>query len=110
MAIYEELEIDQGSTFRYQVDLTTSQGSAYDLGGFTLTSSIKKNYKSTTSAGSFALSSPSAGRILMEMDDSDASNIAAGRYVFDVYIEAPSGERYRVIEGMVTVTPSVTQQ
>lgn len=109
MAIYQELEIDQGSTFRYQIDLTTSQGSAYDLDGFTITSQIRKNYKSSTISGSFTATTPQAGRIILTMDDSDSSNLLAGRYVYDVYIESGSGDRYRVVEGMVTVTPSVTQ-
>ena len=109
MALYEELEIDQGSTFRYQVDLTTSSGDPYDLNGFTITSQIRKTYKSTVVVGTFTPTNPALGRIILTLTDEETAAIAAGRYVYDVFIQGPGGQRYRVLEGMITVTPSVTQ-
>ena len=109
MALYEELEVDQGSTFRYIVDLTTSVGNPYPLDGFTITSQIRKTYRSATVAGTFSTSVPESGRILLSLTDEQTAAIAAGRYVYDVFIEGGDGQRYRVLEGIVTVTPSVTQ-
>lgn len=109
MALYEELEIDQGSTFRYQVDLKTPTGSPYDLSTVTITSQIRKTYRSPSVAGTFTTETPAAGRILLSMTDEQTADMAAGRYVYDVYIEDSTGQRYRVIEGMVTVTPAATR-
>lgn len=111
MALYEELEMDQGSTFRYQVDLKTSSGNPYNLEGVTITSQIRKTYRSASIAGTFTtgVTDPAAGVFTLSMTDEQTSAIAAGRYVFDVYIEDIGGTRYRVLEGMVTVTPGVTQ-
>ena len=45
MAIYEELIVDQGSTFKYQLNLTDpNSGAAYNLAGFTVNAYMKKNY------------------------------------------------------------------
>lgn len=109
MAQYEELEIDQGSTFRYQVDLKTTSRVPYNLTGVTITSQIRKTYRSPSVAGTFTTENPSAGRILLSMTDEETAAITAGRYVYDVYIEDSDGQRYRVLEGMVTATPAVTR-
>lgn len=110
MAQYEELDIDQGSTFRYLVEIQTSAGSAYVFDGVTITGDIKKTYKSLTTAASFTCTSPQDGQILLFLTDEQTGAITAGRYVYDIYINPTSGTRYRVLEGILNVTPSVTQQ
>ena len=45
----------------------------------------------------------------MEMSDETTANIRAGRYVYDVEIEYPTGSVERIFEGIVTVSPNVTR-
>ena len=114
MAIYQELEIDQGSTFRYQIDLTlNSTQTPYDLTGYTMKSEIRKNHKSLTVAAAFTCAfqagNPVLGKILLSLTDEQTAAITPGRYLFDVLITASTGETYRAVEGLVEITPSVTQ-
>jgi len=109
MALYEDIEIEQGSTFRYLVTLTSNNGLAYDLAGHTFAAQVKKNYASSSVSATFtAETTTNAGQIRLSLTDEQTALIKAGRYVFDVLIQNDAGEKYRVIEGIVTVSPSVT--
>lgn len=110
MAVYEELIVDQGSTFKYQLNLTNpTTGDAYNLAGFTVNAYMKKNYKSVSPAGIFGTELDGVpGRINLSLTDEQTSAIKAGRYFFDVIIESPTGEVFRIVEGIVDVTPAIT--
>ena len=109
MAIYEDLEIEQGSSFAYIVSVKDPNGAAYGLGSHTLAAQMKKTYTSSSVTASFTAATTSvAGEIKISLTDEQTAAIKAGRYVNDVLIETPSNEKHRVIEGMITVTPGVT--
>lgn len=109
MAIYEDIEIQQGSSFRYNITLTATSGEAYDLSGHNIGAQIKKNYASSTVSATFTGTTTSnVGEIQLSLTDEQTASLKAGRYVFDVLIENPATEKYRVVEGIVTVSPSVT--
>ena len=46
--------------------------------------------------------------IIMSLPSANTSNIAAGRYVYDVVIKDTSNTITRVLEGIVNVMPRVT--
>jgi hypothetical protein len=114
MAVYEELQIDQGSTFRYEITITNDLDDApSDLTGFTIKSEIRKSYKSLAISGTFTTafrsSNPLLGRIILSMTDEETAAIKSGRYLYDVIITSADGATYRIIEGIADVTPMVTQ-
>lgn len=109
MAIYEEFEIEQGATFRYKLNLKEDDESPYNIADFTIAGQIRRNYKSSTVAATFTAVSLNPGEILLTLTDEQTAALTEKRYVFDVLIESPIGERFRVIEGIVTVSPAVTQ-
>jgi hypothetical protein len=43
------------------------------------------------------------------MDANTTANLTSGRYLFDLLITSPASVKTRVIEGIVTVLPSVTR-
>lgn len=110
MAVYEELTIDQGATFRYQVELKdTSDESPFDLTGYTATSHMKKNHKSSTITADFLTSVDTTGGIItISLTDEQTAVLKPGRYVFDIVLESPLGRVNRVTEGIVDITPMVT--
>ena len=55
------------------------------------------------------ISDAAAGQITMAMDSATTANVTPGRYVYDVLITSGSGVKTRIIEGIVTVLPSVTR-
>lgn len=111
MALIRNLDIDQGSTFSSAVSLTDNQNAAFDLTGFTATAQMRKAYGSASVASTFLCSipSPTNGQVIIRLSDEETAAIKAGRYVYDVVVESSTGEKYRAIEGMVTVHASVTR-
>jgi len=109
MAIYEDFLMEQGASFKYNVTIETPAGGAYDLSGHTLSAKMKKTYGSATTTETFTASTTSLpGEIQLVLTDEQTSSIKAGRYVFDIVMETPSTDKYRVVEGQITVSPGVT--
>lgn len=109
MAQYEELYIDQGSTFQYTITLANPLGGGFDLTSYETRAQLKRSYKSLT-AVDFVVSYPdrTAGAFQLNLTDEATKALKSGQYVFDVVIENTGGEIYRVIEGIAFVDPGVT--
>jgi len=50
-----------------------------------------------------------AGTILVEVDDETTSEIDDAHYVYDLELESPGGEVYRLLQGKFVVSPEVTR-
>ena len=110
MASVSNLYIDQGSDFSFTVDMTNSDGTAMDLSGYTATAHIRKAYTSTSTAAVFSTSvSEVSGQITLLLTGTQTSALDFGRYVYDCVIISSSGDKTRVLEGQVIVTPGVTR-
>lgn len=110
MATVSNLYIDQGSDFNSVVSLTNQDGSPLNLSGFTVKSQFRKSYQSS-SATTFDVAVHSAleGEIRISLPASASTDLNAGRYLYDVEITSPGGQRKRVLEGIVVITPEITR-
>jgi len=113
MAAIANLRIDQGATFTSDVTVTDSSGDAFDLTGYTASAKMAKGYASTrtrTSITTTINSDPTTGIIQLSLTADQTNTLdAPARYVYDVEITLTSDSTItRVIEGIITVSPSVT--
>jgi hypothetical protein len=112
MAATANLRIDQGGTFSSDVTVTDATGAVFDLTGYTAAAKLAKGYSSTQTRTSFttAISTPSTGVITLSLTATQTDALEApARYVYDVEITRSSDNTVtRVIEGIITVHPSVT--
>jgi len=109
MAIYSNLTIDQGSTFKANIDVTDSDGNALNLAGYTVAGQLRKNFNSSTAVDFTAsVTNATDGTIQISLSATQTNSLKAGRYVYDVEITTGS-EITRVIEGQIEVTPGVTR-
>jgi hypothetical protein len=110
LAAYSELTLEQGATFSTTVNVEDTQGTAINLTGYSASSQIRKSYYST-SANSFTatITSNANGEITLSMTAANTANLNAGRYLYDLLITAPNTTKTRVVEGIITVLPSVTR-
>lgn len=110
MATVSNLYIDQGSDFSAIVTLKNQDGSVINLTGYALAAQFRKSYQSS-SATNFIVSAydATAGKIRLQLSASSSSAVAAGRYLYDVEITSPTGERKRALEGIVVITPEITR-
>lgn len=113
MAAIANLIIDQGASFSTDVTVKDNSGNAFDLTGYTASAKMAKGYASTRTRTILTTSinaDPTTGIITLSLSADQTNNLdAPARYVYDVEILRTSDSTVtRVIEGLITVSPSVT--
>jgi len=110
-AAYQELFLEQGSTFTTNITLDDIDGVPFDLTNVTAKSQVRKSYYSANTTAEFVvtINTPTSGVILLTLSAPTTANIAAGRYVYDVAIKDTANTVTRVLEGIVNVIPQVTK-
>ena len=116
MAQYEEITIDQGADASIEMHLTNTDGSAKDLTNHTLSAKLKKNYNSSdsdTTSFTTTVSNATGGIATMSLTNTQTDALKAGRYVYDVELSFQDSDGdsiiERILEGKITITPSVTR-
>lgn len=107
MAIKSNIYIDQGASYTIDVDIINANGSIIELTGYTANAQIRKYYTSSN-AISFS-TNVGSGIVTLSLTANQTSNIVSGRYVYDLIVTSPMGTKTRIVEGIVTVNPSVTR-
>lgn len=111
MAVVSNLYVDQGSDYTSIVTVISASGAPLDLTDFVAKSQMRKSY-SSSQVFTFTTEIYDAltGRIKIYLNAEQSAAIPAGRWLYDVEItQASSGVKKRVVEGVVTVTPQITQ-
>ena len=110
MATTANIFIDQGSDYSNIITVTAANGQPLNLTNYTVKSQIRKSYSSTI-AYNFAASIYSAdtGKVRLQLSSEASESIPPGRYLYDVEVSSSIGVKKRVVEGIVTVTPQITQ-
>lgn len=110
MATITNLYIDAGADYSIIVTANQGNGDPLNLTGYTVRSQIRKSYASSVAydftATVFATTS---GKIRLSLTNAQTSAIKPGRYLYDVEITSSAGEKRRVLEGIIIVTPEITQ-
>ena len=106
-----DLVIDQGSGFA--IDLTiTEAGSAKNLTGYSGRAQLRSTHAASSTISSFSVTIVNAGtgELKVEMSAATSTNLAAGRYVYDLEIHTANDATVkRLIQGSVTINPEVTR-
>lgn len=110
MAVTSNLFVDAGSDYSNIITVRSSGGAPLNLTGYTVKSQMRKSYNSSV-AYDFTASvyNAPAGQIRLTLTAAQSEQIPPGRWLFDVEITHTSGARRRVVEGIVTITPQITQ-
>lgn len=110
MATEINLYIDQGTDFYKEFIAVDGEGRYLPLEGYEIRSQMRKYYGSsfgyTFTPG---IADTDNGVLYISMGHLETRDIPAGRYLYDVEITSPMGERYRVAEGIVLITPEITK-
>lgn len=110
MASISNLFVDQGAEYSNIITVAATSGSPLDLTNYTVKSQMRKSYTSSTYYN-FTASIYDAvnGKVRLQLTSTQSSAITPGRYLYDVEITSQNGNKTRVIEGIVTVTPEITK-
>jgi len=113
MAATANLRIDQGATFSTDITVAGNDGNAFDLTGYTASAKLAQGYASDRTRTTFTTTiaaDATTGVITLKLTADQTNALEApARYVYDVEIlKASDSTITRVIEGIITVSPSVT--
>lgn len=110
MATISNLYVDAGADYSNIITVTATNGQPLDLTGYTVRSQLRKSFQSST-AYAFTASVFNAvnGQIRLQLTAVQSEAIPAGRWLYDVEITSSVGVKTRVVEGIVTVSPQITQ-
>jgi hypothetical protein len=103
--------IDQGADFSTTVTINDSAGSPLNLTAHTASAQLRKTYTSSIHVNFTSTfdSDRTTGKITIAMNNTLTSSLSPGIYVYDLIITDGVSVITRVVEGSVTVSPSVTK-
>lgn len=108
MAAKANIVVDQGTTFTTYLALTDDYGNAINLTGYTANGAIRKWYTSNNYVSfTTSISSPNTGYIYISLSANQTAAMWEGRYVYDIKTTDSFGNKTRVVEGILTITPQV---
>lgn len=92
------------------MNVVDSAGAAVNLFGYSASSQMRKSYYATSfTIITSTITGNANGEITLSMTSANTANLTPGRQVFDLLITSPASIKTRVIEGIVVVSPGVTQ-
>ena len=110
MATVSNLFVDAGASYSNIISVAATNGQALNLTGYSVASQMRKSYQSSTAYNFTATVYDAAtGKVRLQLNSEQSGAIPAGRWLYDVEITSPSGTKTRVVEGIVTVNPQITQ-
>ena len=114
MALAQNIEIDQASDYSQTFIAKDDAGAIIDLTTVpsTLTAQVRKSFASSTATDFVATVTPAVttGEFTLALTIAKTTALDRGRHVYDVVQEITgSGFKTRIMEGVATVSPSVTR-
>jgi hypothetical protein len=111
MAQFIELNLDQGTDFDFDMELTNDDGTRKNIEGYEFSSSIRKSYYSTNVTANLTPTIVDAenGIITFSLSADATANVKPGRYLFDIKQVDSSNLTSRIVEGLIIVNPQITK-
>jgi hypothetical protein len=118
MAYYEDIEVDQGASVKYQIQLLDVDGERRDLSDYRARGRLNRSYDADSDEGlDFFVnidSPPQNGVINFSLTPHETHLLDRRRYVYDIEIEYQEDSDVtvvvRILEGKVLVSRSVTNK
>ncbi|MDP7366932.1 MAG: hypothetical protein QGH83_06700 [Candidatus Pacebacteria bacterium] len=115
MATISNLYIDADADYSSTVTLSSVDSAGtltvFNLTDYTATASVRKTYASSTATSFNCIidADPTTGKVVIALTDAQTASLNRGRYVWDMMVESSGGTKTRVLQGVVTINPSVTR-
>lgn len=105
---------EQGSDLSFVLTYRSAAGSLINLTGYTARMKVRKRasspaaYLSLTETSGLALGG-AAGTVTISVNSTALSAVPAGKYIYDLRLDSPSGVEQRLIQGQFTVLAEVSR-
>lgn len=108
MTTQANLYVDQGTDFAINVDVSINNP-GINLSDKTFFCSFAKLYSSAASANASVVATGNNTIIEVSVDASITENLDPGKYVYDVVMVSLSGDKTKILEGLITIIPTITR-
>lgn len=107
-----DIEIEQGSAFRLELQLKQPDGEPLNLASCSAASQIRKSARSKTAIVDFTteILSPSAdGKLVLSLTHTQTADMNFSKALYDVEVTFSTGEIRRLLMGSVRLSPEITR-
>lgn len=111
MAGFIELYIDQGADWNSTLYFTDdNDNTSINVAGYQVAGSLKRSYYSQNVSANLVVTftDRANGVVDISLPGNVSSNLMPANYVFDVVSKSPSEKVERVLEGIMIISPKVT--
>jgi hypothetical protein len=113
----QNLTVQQGADYRVAMVFSDESGVAMDMTGYTFAGQARESVSSDTASFSMSFtirtqSGADMGYVDLHIADTDTAALSITKdtnYVYDIEWTNPSGDKRRVMEGVIKVRPEVTR-
>lgn len=110
MSAQNNLTLDKGTDFVYNIYLIDSAGVPVDVSGYTGESQLRTSYSSNVyNTMNVDVSTVNTGLITLSMNSYNTGLLTSGRYLYDLILISTDNIISRLVEGTITVNPQVTK-
>ena len=110
MAAVYTLNIEAGATFTRQFEYTNSDGTVFDLTGYTALMHVRETPEADLALAVTPTINVATGTISITITAEDTSTLTAPEYVYAIELTADGGEPVtRLVQGKVNVSPEVVR-
>ncbi|MBE9102758.1 hypothetical protein [Vacuolonema iberomarrocanum] len=105
-----DLSIKQGATYRLRTRFRQESGVPLDLTGAIPRAQLRESPSATLAATFTATVSDAAnGEVLLELSPTQTTALTSGKYVWDLFIDMPSGDTFSPLGGKAQVDSAITR-
>lgn len=107
-----DISIDRYATFRRVMTLKNEDDTAINLTGYGAAMQVRERPEDTEPLADWSdklTLGGSAGTITLVISDEETSTLDFDQARFDIVLEQPNGEKFRLLEGSVVVNQGITR-
>lgn len=109
MSTTVNLTIDQGTDYLRTFTVMDVHNTVMNLTSCTLSAQIKRNNTSTEYISfTVAITDALHGKVSMSLPHSITSTME-GKYMYDIFLTDPATKRFKIVDGLITITQSITR-
>ena len=112
-AVKYDLVLEQGTDLDMPVNLVDEDGVAISMSGYSAKLQVRAYVESDTVLFEMSTDDSSidvtTGTLILKFTEADFADATWRNGVYDLEIEASTGERERIMQGMFTIDPEVTR-
>lgn len=106
MASRANIYIDQGTDFRFSVELFNTDDGELIITTYDFFSSLRKTYSSSKIVDFTIIKS--GNDIVLTLTSEQTAALKAGKYQYDVLMRKTDGEVSKVVEGLAFIVPTMS--